>query len=172
MPIVAREDRQASESAPPGKVGEAAQEAKCLSLGDGGEEAGVDVFDDRDRSRGEGCSAFGYSYPAGAGNGGIDVAFDQALALEATEHLGGHLDVRSCLCCDRHLVRMCALLVQPPGAGEQHELDVREIERRQRLGDVTLPAQRRVPEQEPWARARLKRSGVLGHRRILRPSAC
>src|SRR5215218_4359528 len=53
---------------------------------------------------------------------------------------------------------MGTLLVQPPGAGEQHELDVREVERRQRPGDTTLPAQRGMPEQEPRAVVRMERS--------------
>ena len=102
-----------------------------------GEELGVDLLDDRDRARREPCPALGHTHPACASVGGVDLAFDQALTLQAAQHLRGHLDIGARLRGQRDLARTLTLLVQPLSAGEQHELDMGEIERRQRPGDAT-----------------------------------
>lgn len=40
---------------------------------------------------------------------------------------------------------------EPPHGREQHELDVRELVRRQRPADPPLPGERGAPEKEAWA---------------------
>src|SRR5262245_15872361 len=87
----------------------------------------------------------------------VDLALDQALALEAAHHLRRHLDVRARLRGERDLSRALAQLVQPPRAGEENELDVRQVERPQGRGDATLPAQRGMPEQKAGAVVRMQR---------------
>src|SRR5207247_9450434 len=91
----------------------------------------------------------------------------EVLPLQAAQHLRRHLDVDARERGERDLRRMLTLPIQPPGAGEEHELDVGEIERSERLGYATLPPQRGLPQEEPEALAGLKR-----HQRCARaPSA-
>jgi hypothetical protein len=56
-----------------------------------------------------------------------------------------HLDVRPRLTSQLELVGDQAVVVQPPGAGEQHELHVGQAEGGEHRGDLPLPAQRGVP---------------------------
>src|SRR5206468_4491959 len=121
-----------------------AKESPGIRLGHGGEELRVDLLDGRDRPWGEPCSQSGDAQPTRARIGGVDLALEQALALEAAQYLRGHLDIGARLRRQPDLRWALALLVQPPGAGEQHELDMGEVERGQRVGDATLPAQRGV----------------------------
>jgi hypothetical protein len=93
------------------------------------EELRVDLFDDGDRTRSKARAPPSDAQPQGAGVRAVDLTLAQALPF-------------------------LTLLIQPPGAGQKHELDVGEIERSERLGDATLPTQRRMPEQESGALAR------------------
>src|SRR5205823_5900362 len=115
-----------------------------------------DPLHDRDRARGEAGAPASDAQPQGAGVRAIDIALDQTLPFQAAQHLRGHLDVGAGERGEDDLRRTPTLLIQPPGAGEKHELDVGEIERGERLRDASLPTQRRVPEQESGALARVK----------------
>ena len=52
---------------------------------------------------------------------------------------------------DGVLVWSVSTFGEPPGGREDHELHVRDVQRRQRGGDRTLPAQRHMPEEEARA---------------------
>src|SRR4029450_880074 len=144
---------------------EAAKKTEGVFLGDVCEETGVYFFNRGDRPGSERRSALGHPDAPCASVSGVDLAVDQALPLEGAEDLRGHLDVRARLRGDRDLVGRIAMLVEPPGAGEQHELNVGKPERRQRLRDAPLPAQSCVPEQEARALVRLERGLFLRHGR-------
>src|SRR5207247_6185713 len=92
------------------------------------DELRVDPLGERDRARSEPSSPRGDAPPARASVGIVHRALDEALALEVAQHLRRHLDVDPRLCSQCDLARTLALLVEPPGAGQQHELDVREVE--------------------------------------------
>lgn len=58
----------------------------------------------------------------------VDVALHEPLDLQGPQDLRGHLDVGAGLAGQRLLVRRLASLAQPPGAGQQDELHVCEVE--------------------------------------------
>src|SRR6266498_115602 len=120
------------------------------------EELRVDLLDDGDRTRSEPRAPPSDPQPQSAGVRAVDLTLDQALPFQTAQHLRGHLDVGARKCGECGLRGALTLLIQPPGAGQKHELYVGEIERSERLGDATLPTQRRMPEQESGALARVK----------------
>src|SRR6266508_448854 len=129
------------------------------------EELRVDLLDDGDRARSEAPAPPSDAQPQSAGVRAVDLTLDQALPFQTAQHLRGHLDVGARKCGECGLRGALTLLIQPPGAGQKHELYVGEIERSERLGDATLPTQRRMPEQESGALARVK------HQRSARSTA-
>src|SRR5436309_4507279 len=112
------------------------------------EELRVDLLDDGDRTRSEARAPPSDAQPQGAGVRAVDLTLDQPLPFQAAQHLRGHLDVGARERGERGLRWALTLLIQPPSAGQKHELDVGEIERSERLGDAALPTQRGMPELE------------------------
>jgi hypothetical protein len=140
-----------------GRLHEAAKEGQGLPFRDVGEKFGIDLLDDRDRAHRELRSALRDVQTPCSRIRSVDFAVEQPFALEAAHDLRGHLDIRAGLRGQGDLRRPFPVFVQPPGAGEQHELDVGEIEGPERLGNATLPAQRGMPEEKSRAVVRLER---------------
>src|SRR5205809_339837 len=73
---------------------------------------------------------------------------DEPFPLKTPNHLRCHLDVSARLLGKRNLRRQRSLPIQPPRAGEKHELNVSEVERGKCLRDPALPAEGGMPEQK------------------------
>jgi hypothetical protein len=113
----------------PRSRGKHAEHAHELSLISMGKELRVDPFDDPDRPASESGTFAGRSYGLRAAVGSVDRSRHETARLEFPDDLRRHLHIGTRLLGDPELVRRLALSAQPPRAGKDHELRVRELER-------------------------------------------
>lgn len=133
------------------ELAESVGELLRLGRGQWCEQRSIHRLHDLDGSRGQGCARSCDDEPAGTGVGGVDVASDQAPFLESPDDLGGHFHVGACVRGQGSLRRLLTVGVEPPGAGQQDELDVGETERFERGHDLALPTQGQMPQQKTRA---------------------
>ena len=79
---------------------------------------------------------------------GVGLPLKQPFGFQLADDLRGHLDVGPRLPGQFELVGEFAVVVQPPGAGEEDELHMRQAEGGKDGGDLPLPAERGVPQPE------------------------
>ncbi len=112
-----------------GSVLEATQhlgERTCSCRRQGLEQRDVHRFNGLDGPGRQGRPGGSDDNPAGSGVIGIDLTGDQTLLLEGSDDLRRHLHIGTCVRGERGLRWLLVVRVEPPGAGEQHELNVRQ----------------------------------------------
>jgi hypothetical protein len=65
---------------------------------------------------------------------------NQALGLQGTDDLRGHHHVGVGVIGQFALTRLTSVRDEPPGAGQEHELNVRQVHGPQGSGHLSLPA--------------------------------